>query len=194
MLSLLKKPYAPPRGPIARLRRRSARDRERRRARRPRAAARPRGLHRPARDDRPLALLADRDRRRGHARARRPDPRPRREHEAPSRLDAGRPRRHRPSRVRRRRQHHPAGHDDRRRRDRRRRQRRLAATSRAGTVAVGNPAREVGRTEDYVARHRAGLAERPRFPWQGWTLTGGISEANKQRMRDALLDGEGYVE
>jgi hypothetical protein len=52
----------------------------------------------------------------------------------------------------------------------------------------------VGRTEDYIARHSAGLDERPRFPWQGWTLTGGISEANKQRMRDALLDGEGYVE
>lgn len=63
-----------------------------------------------------------------------------------------------------------------------------------GTVAVGNPAREVARTEDYVARHRAGLAERPRFPWQGWTLMGGISEANKQHMRDALRDGEGYVE
>jgi maltose O-acetyltransferase len=63
-----------------------------------------------------------------------------------------------------------------------------------GTVAVGNPAREVARTEDYVARHRAGLAERPRFPWQGWTLLGGISEANKQHMRDALRDGEGYVE
>ena len=64
----------------------------------------------------------------------------------------------------------------------------------AGAVAVGNPAREVGRTEDYIGRHRTGLDERPRFPWQGWTLTGGISEANKQRMRDALLDGEGYVE
>ena len=63
-----------------------------------------------------------------------------------------------------------------------------------GAVAVGNPAREVGRTEDYIGRHRAGLQERPRFPWQGWTLMGGISEANKQRMRDALLDGEGYVE
>src|ERR1700742_1393183 len=45
-----------------------------------------------------------------------------------------------------------------------------------GAVAVGNPAREVGRTEDYVARHRAAMDERPRFPWQGWTLTGGISE------------------
>ena len=64
----------------------------------------------------------------------------------------------------------------------------------AGAVAVGSPAREVGRSEDYIARHSAGLDERPRFPWQGWTLTGGISEANKQRMRDALLDGEGYVE
>jgi maltose O-acetyltransferase len=62
-----------------------------------------------------------------------------------------------------------------------------------GTVAVGNPARAVARTEDYVARHAEALAERPRFPWEGWTLMGGISEANKQRMRDALSDGEGYV-
>ncbi len=64
----------------------------------------------------------------------------------------------------------------------------------AGTVAVGNPAHVVARTEDYIARHRAAMAERPRFPWQGWTLMGGISEADKQRMRDALRDGEGYVE
>jgi maltose O-acetyltransferase len=64
----------------------------------------------------------------------------------------------------------------------------------AGTVVAGNPAREIARTEDYIARHRAALEERPRFPWQGWTLMGGISEADKQRMRDALLDGEGYVE
>jgi maltose O-acetyltransferase len=62
-----------------------------------------------------------------------------------------------------------------------------------GMVAVGNPARAVARTEDYVARHAKALAERPRFPWDGWTLMGGISEANKQRMRDALGDGEGYV-
>jgi maltose O-acetyltransferase len=64
----------------------------------------------------------------------------------------------------------------------------------AGTVAVGNPARPNGRTEDYVARHREALEARPRFPWQGWTLMGGIGEENKQRMRDALRDGQGYVE
>jgi maltose O-acetyltransferase len=62
-----------------------------------------------------------------------------------------------------------------------------------GTVAVGNPARAVARTEDYIARHAEALTERPRFPWEGWTLMGGISEANKQRMRDTLSDGEGYV-
>jgi maltose O-acetyltransferase len=63
-----------------------------------------------------------------------------------------------------------------------------------GCVAAGNPARAIGRTEDFIARHREALDRRPRFPWRGWTMTGGISEAHRQRMRDALIDGEGYVE
>ncbi len=63
-----------------------------------------------------------------------------------------------------------------------------------GCVAAGNPAKPIGRTEDYIARHREALSRRPRFPWQGWTMTGGISAARRQQMRDALIDGEGYVE
>jgi maltose O-acetyltransferase len=63
-----------------------------------------------------------------------------------------------------------------------------------GVVAAGNPARPLGRSEDYVARHRQALSRRPRFPARGFTMAGGISEANRQRMRDALIDGEGYVE
>jgi maltose O-acetyltransferase len=63
-----------------------------------------------------------------------------------------------------------------------------------GCVAAGNPARAVGRTEDYVARHRQALEQRPRFPARGWTMAEGISEAHRQQMRDALIDGEGYVE
>jgi maltose O-acetyltransferase len=63
-----------------------------------------------------------------------------------------------------------------------------------GSVAAGNPARAIGRTEDYVARHREALERRPRFPRQGWTMMTGISEARRQQMRDALIDGEGYVE
>jgi maltose O-acetyltransferase len=63
-----------------------------------------------------------------------------------------------------------------------------------GAVAAGNPARPIARTEDYIARHREAMQSRPRFPWRGWTMSGGISAAHRQQMRDALADGEGYVE
>jgi maltose O-acetyltransferase len=63
-----------------------------------------------------------------------------------------------------------------------------------GTVVAGNPARVLGDTESYAARHRARMAERPRWPRKGWTVRGGITEANKEAMRRALATGEAYVE
>jgi maltose O-acetyltransferase len=63
-----------------------------------------------------------------------------------------------------------------------------------GTVVAGNPARPLGSTEAYAERHRARMAGRPRWPKRGWTVAGGIDDARKREMREALRDGEAYVE
>jgi hypothetical protein len=63
-----------------------------------------------------------------------------------------------------------------------------------GTVVAGNPARTLTTTEDYVERHVTAMQGRPRYPREGWTLRGGIGQANKERMRGELADGPGYVE
>jgi maltose O-acetyltransferase len=64
----------------------------------------------------------------------------------------------------------------------------------SGTVVAGNPARPIGSTEEYVAQHMQGVQERPHFPFIGFTMEGGITAENKQKMIGALLDGPGYVE
>jgi maltose O-acetyltransferase len=64
----------------------------------------------------------------------------------------------------------------------------------AGTVVAGNPAEVINDTADYADRHREMLAERPCWPRRGWTVGGGITKANKRAMREALRDGEAYVE
>jgi maltose O-acetyltransferase len=65
----------------------------------------------------------------------------------------------------------------------------------AGTVVGGNPARVIGQTEEYIARHREQLAVRPRYhPWTTWTWAGGIDADRRARMWDDLSDGVGYVE
>jgi maltose O-acetyltransferase len=63
-----------------------------------------------------------------------------------------------------------------------------------GTIVGGNPARVIGTTEDYLGRLRSSLEERPRYPFAGFTAKGGITEANKRRMRDELASGPGWVE
>jgi maltose O-acetyltransferase len=63
-----------------------------------------------------------------------------------------------------------------------------------GTVVAGNPARVLTDTDSYADRHRERMADRPRWPRSGWTVRGGITEANKQEMRRALTTGEAYVE
>jgi maltose O-acetyltransferase len=64
----------------------------------------------------------------------------------------------------------------------------------AGTMWVGNPARQVATTGEYVDRHRDLSARRPRFPFQGYTVEGGITDERKREMLEALADGPGYVE
>ena len=62
-----------------------------------------------------------------------------------------------------------------------------------GTVVAGNPARVVRSLEDYAAEHTARLSERPHWPYDGWTLGGGIPPANKLIQREMLAGSEGYV-
>jgi maltose O-acetyltransferase len=63
----------------------------------------------------------------------------------------------------------------------------------AGTVAAGVPARELTSVAAYAERHRAALGERP--VWSlAWTAAGGITAEQREQMRAALADGEGYIE
>jgi maltose O-acetyltransferase len=62
-----------------------------------------------------------------------------------------------------------------------------------GTVVAGNPARVIGTTTEYLARHRRALEVRPTWERQGWTASGGITPENRRRMREALSNGEAFV-
>lgn len=64
----------------------------------------------------------------------------------------------------------------------------------ARTVVAGNPARAIKTLDQYLATHAERLAQRPRWPSRGWTVSGGIGQAERRTQRDALADGEGYVE
>jgi maltose O-acetyltransferase len=64
----------------------------------------------------------------------------------------------------------------------------------AGTVWAGNPARQIATTDEYIGRHSAVLAGRPHYPFDGYTVEGGITDERKREMRDALADGPGYVQ
>jgi maltose O-acetyltransferase len=59
------------------------------------------------------------------------------------------------------------------------------------SVAAGNPAVVIGSTSDYIERHRNNMEHSPVFN-EGWTLGSGITEQNKQIMREKLQDGIGY--
>lgn len=62
-----------------------------------------------------------------------------------------------------------------------------------GTIAGGNPAREIGRTAEYVAREHALLATRRRYPAAGWTEDGGITPERRARQWEEL-EQPGFVE
>ncbi len=63
-----------------------------------------------------------------------------------------------------------------------------------GTIVGGNPAKVISDTESYVARHAELMEGKPRWPKWGWTAGRGITPERKREMREALADGEGYVE
>lgn len=54
-----------------------------------------------------------------------------------------------------------------------------------GMVALGNPARTICTTAEYLERHRERMRERPHF---------GRAGEDKQTMREAVRDGAAYVE
>ena len=60
----------------------------------------------------------------------------------------------------------------------------------AGTVVLGNPAEEVGTTDQHADRHRAALAHRPRY----LAADGERSSEDVRRIAADLEDGPGYVE
>jgi maltose O-acetyltransferase len=62
-----------------------------------------------------------------------------------------------------------------------------------GAVVAGNPARVIGTTREYLARHRRALEVRPTWERGGWTASGGITPENQRRMREALCDGEAFI-
>jgi maltose O-acetyltransferase len=62
----------------------------------------------------------------------------------------------------------------------------------ANSVAVGNPAKVIGKLDDYAARMRERIERVPQFD-VSWTIGGGITDAMKQEMLDRLGDGEGFV-
>jgi maltose O-acetyltransferase len=63
----------------------------------------------------------------------------------------------------------------------------------AGTVVAGNPARPLGRTDDYLARHRRALDARPSWPREGHTTSGGATPAVRRAMREVLRKGEAFI-
>jgi maltose O-acetyltransferase len=60
-------------------------------------------------------------------------------------------------------------------------------------VAVGNPAKVIDTTENYVERHMTNLNNRPIYPEESWTIRHGITEANKKIMRKAVEKKIGYI-
>jgi maltose O-acetyltransferase len=62
----------------------------------------------------------------------------------------------------------------------------------AGAVVAGSPARQLTTTAAYTERHRARLGERPVWD-RGWSVGGGITPADQERMRRALQDGAAYI-
>lgn len=60
-------------------------------------------------------------------------------------------------------------------------------------IVVGNPAQIIGKTSDYLAKHKANLGKRPVFD-EKWTIRNNISQEQKEKMIEMLRDGIGYVE
>ena len=62
------------------------------------------------------------------------------------------------------------------------------------TVVAGNPAVQIATLEEFVARQRARLDGRPRYPRAGFVGPESVPHENTERMHRELADGDGLVE
>lgn len=62
------------------------------------------------------------------------------------------------------------------------------------SVAVGNPARVVSHTRDFLASHSQAIRAGPCFPREGWTEGHGLTKERKQTMKDAVRGKVGYAD
>jgi|GEM_PF-754723 len=63
-----------------------------------------------------------------------------------------------------------------------------------GVIVMGNPAVEIGTVEEFAAKHRGRIAERPCYPRAGFSAYDYTTPENMETMRRDLADGCGYVE
>jgi maltose O-acetyltransferase len=62
------------------------------------------------------------------------------------------------------------------------------------SLVVGNPGKVVGDVSQLAAFHRVEAANRPKWPYQGWSKHSGITARRMREQRDALADGgPGFV-
>jgi maltose O-acetyltransferase len=61
------------------------------------------------------------------------------------------------------------------------------------SIAVGNPAKVVGRTNDYVNKNKTLMKQRPNYDYS-WTVNGGITNLQKEKMKNDLENGIGFIE
>jgi maltose O-acetyltransferase len=63
-----------------------------------------------------------------------------------------------------------------------------------GSLVVGNPASVVSDVASVAEWHRQAAMQAPRWPHEGWTVGGGITEPGKRAQREALAGGvSGYL-
>lgn len=61
------------------------------------------------------------------------------------------------------------------------------------SLAVGNPAKVIGTTSEYIEKNRELMKERPTYN-EKWTIRCNITPSQKKEMVQALKSGIGYVE
>ncbi len=62
-----------------------------------------------------------------------------------------------------------------------------------GRLVVGNPAKVICTTEEYLRKNRELMKQRPLYD-EKWTLRGGITDSQKKQMLKSLENDIGYVE
>lgn len=61
------------------------------------------------------------------------------------------------------------------------------------SVVAGNPAKFICKKSDFIEKNRVNLETKAKYD-ESWTIRGNISEENKIKMRNDLVDSFGYVE